>query len=164
MPGGNVVMPFVDYWNKVFKWRENQESKLWTRRFQWGDFANAAVSKVVDLTNFRAGAIIEGAFILLVQNFTGGGSSTATFSIGTTAAATAYVNAQNVFAGAGANDPIFRAGATLVPGTALNATHPAQSATVRFTLTVDVNTNLLTQGIVDVFLRLRFVALRPSAT
>jgi hypothetical protein len=164
MPGGNVVTPFVDYWSKAFKWRENQESKLWTRRYQWGDFAAAAVTKVIDVTNFRAGAIIEGAFILLVQNFTGGGAGSATFSAGTTAAATAYINAQNVFAGAAANDPIFRAGATLVPGTALNATHPIQSATVRFTLTADVNTNLLTAGIVDVFLRLRFVAIKPSAT
>lgn len=164
MPGGNVVMPWVDPWRKAFRWRENETSKLWTRRYQWGDFAAAAVTKVVDVVNFRAGAIIEGAFLLLVQNFTGGGAGSATFSAGTTGSATAYINAQNVFAGAAANDPIFRVGATLVPGTALNATHPAQSATVRFTLTTDVNTNLLTAGILDVFLRLRFIALRPSST
>lgn len=164
MPGGNVVTPFVDYWRKGFHWRENEGTKLWTRRYQWGDFTAAATSKVIDVTNFRAGALIEGAFILLVQNFTGGGNATATFSAGTTGAATAYVNAQDVFAGAAAFDPIFRAGATIVPGTALNATHPTPSATVRFTLTTSVNTSLLTAGIVDVFLRLRFVAIRPSAT
>jgi hypothetical protein len=164
MPGGNVVTPFVDYWRKAFKWRENETSKLWTRRYQFGDFAAAAVSKVIDITNIRAGALIEGAFILLVQNFTGGGSGSATFSMGTTGSATAYVNAANVFAGAAANDPIFRAGATQVPGTAMNATHPTQSATLRLTLTVDVNTNLLTTGILDIFVRMRFVSIKPSAT
>jgi hypothetical protein len=164
MPGGNVVTPGVDPWAKAYRWRENQETKLWTRRYQWGDFAAAATAKVIDVTNFRAGALIEGAFILLVQNFTGGGNATATFSAGTTGAATAYINAQDVFSGAAANDPITRHGATLVPGTALNETHPTASATVRFTLTTSVNTNLLTAGIVDVFLRLRFIAMRPSAT
>lgn len=164
MPGGNVVTPFVDPWRKAFKWRENEGSKRWVRRYQWGDFAAAAVSKVIDVTNFRAGAVIRGAWILLVQNFLGGGAGSCTFSAGTTAAATAYINAANVFAGAAANDPIFRTGATLVPGTALNASHPIQSATVRFTLTADVNVNLLTQGILDVILDLEFIALRPSSS
>jgi hypothetical protein len=163
MPGGNVVMPFVDYWNKAFKWRENQETKLWTRRFYAADFSAASHSKTVDLTNFRAAAIIEGAFALLQQNFAGGGAGSATFSAGTTGAATAYINAGSVFSGAAANDPVPVTGVTLVPGTFLNATHPIQSATVRFTLACDVNTNLLTTGVLDIFLRLRFVAIRPSA-
>lgn len=164
MPGGNVVIPFVDPWRKAFKWRENEGSKLLTRRYQYGDFSAAAVAKIIDITNIRAGAIIKGAFILLVQNFTGGGSSTCVFSMGTTGSATAYVNAANVFAGAAANDPIFRPGATIVPGTAMNATHPTASATLRLTLTADVNTSLLTAGILDIFVDVQFAAIRPSST
>jgi hypothetical protein len=164
MPGGNVVTPFVDYWNKAFKWRENQETKLWTRRYVAADFTASAHSKIVDITNFRAAAIIEGAFLLLEQNFAGGGAGSATFSAGTTGSATAYINAANVFTGAAANDPIPLTGVTLVPGTFMNATHPIQSATLRLTLACDVNTSLLTTGILDIFLRLRFVAIRPSAT
>lgn len=158
---GNVLVAGVDNLRRAFRWRQGEGSKLWSRRYQYTDFATAGVAQTVDVTPFPGGAFIEGAFILLVRNFIGGGASTATFSAGTTGAATAYINAANVFTGAAANQVLARAGATLVPGTPLNATNPALAGTVRFTLTADVNTSLLTQGILDVFLRLRFVAARP---
>ena len=161
--GGNVTTPYVDYLRKAFHWRENESSKLWVVRFYASSFSAASHSKIVDNTNFRGGAFIRGAWLLLQQNFAGGGAGSATFSAGTTGAATAYINAANVFTGASANNPIPLTGATLVPGTALNAANPAATATVRFTLACDVNTSLLTTGVVDVVLDLQFMSIRPSA-
>jgi hypothetical protein len=161
--GGNVQQCGVDPRRRAFRWRQDESSKLWTRRFQFATFATAGVAQTLDMTAFPGGALIEGAFLVLIQNFAGGGSATATFSAGTTGTPTAYINAADVFTGAAANAPIARPGATLVPGTFLQGTGNLDSgATVRFTLTVDVNTNLLTTGILDVYLRLRFVAIKPS--
>ncbi len=158
----NLMAAGVDNIRRGFRWRQNESAKLWYRRYQYGDFATAATTLVKDVTNFPGGAIIEGAYIALIQNFTGGGNATATFSAGTTGSATAYINAVDVFTGAAAFQPLMRAGATLVPGTPLNATNPAAAATVRFTLTTSVNTNLVTAGILDVFLKLTFIALKPT--
>lgn len=131
---------------------------LWTRRFHYADFAAAAATGNKDISGFPGGLVIEGAWAWLITNFTGGGAGSATLSIGTTGSPALYVAATSVFSGARKA----LVGLTLVPGTFLNPTTPTDSATVRFQLIANVNTNLLTAGAVDVYLRLRAVSLRVS--
>lgn len=131
---------------------------LWTRRFSYLDFAAAATTGNKDVTGFPGGLAIEGAFFWLITNFTGGGAGSATLSAGTTGSATAYVAATSVFTGA--RKAVV--GVTIVPGTFLDATTPTGAGTIRFALVSDVNTNLLTAGTVDVYVRLRAVSLRTS--
>ena len=139
-------------------WKQNAGSQLWTRRLYFSSFAAAATTGNVDIAGFPGGIEIEGAYAWLITNFTGGGAATATLSIGTTSSAAAYMAATSVFSGARKQ----LVGLTLVPGTFLNATTPTASATVRFALVASVNTNLLTAGSVDVFLKLRSASLRTS--
>lgn len=138
-----------------YRWRANQETKLWYRTLYYSQFSAAAGSATLDDATFPGGMLIEGAFIYIFAAFTGGAVSATTFSLGTTGSATAYVNAQDVFTAAG----LFKPGATIVPGTPLNATSPLAAGTVRFTInTTTANTNALTAGRVDVYMRLRNVA------
>ncbi len=138
-----------------FRWRQNQESKLWSRTLYFSSFAAAAGTATLDDATFPGGTLIEGAFVYIYAVFTGGAVSATTFSMGTTGSATAYVNAVDVFAAAG----IFKTGATIVPGTAMNATSPLAAGTVRFTInTTTANTNALTAGRVDCYIRTRSVA------
>ncbi|HXU06349.1 MAG TPA: hypothetical protein VN903_35580 [Polyangia bacterium] len=138
-----------------FRWRQNQESKLWARTLYFSSFSAAAGSATLDDATFPGGTLIEGAFIYIYAVFAGGAVSATTFSMGTTGSATAYVNAQDVFTAAG----IFKPGVTIVPGTPMNATSPLAAGTVRFTVTTTTaNTNALTTGRVDCYIRTRSVA------
>lgn len=140
-----------------YRWRQNQETRLWTRRFYYSQFSAAAGSATLDLTNFPAGLAIEGAFCWIKAAFTGGAVSATAFSAGTTGSATAYINAVDVFTAAS----LTKQGATLTPGTMLNMTTPNGAGTVRLTIaTTTANTNALTAGAVDLFLRLRAVRLQ----
>lgn len=139
-------------------WRQDGGSQIWQRRLYFSQFAAAATTGNVDIGGFPGGLMIEGAGAWLITNFAGGGSATATLSIGTTASAAAYFAATSVFSGARK----LMVGKTLVPATALNASTPTAAGTVRFQLITDTNTNVLTTGAVDVFLWLRSLALRTS--
>lgn len=164
--GGNILIPGVDPRERAFRWQQNEASKLFGHRFTYRDFAAAATSKTIDFTVFQPLALMEGAFVLLTQNFAGGGAGSATFSTGRPAAPTGWINAVNVFTGASAGKAIALAGSSQSPGTFVNAANAADvvpAGSVRFTLTCDVNTNLLTTGILDVYLRLRFVSTKLSA-
>lgn len=149
-----VVSPRV----RAVNWVQDQGTQLWTRRFSFKDFAAAATTGNKDVDGFPGGLTIEGAFFWLITNFTGGGAGSATLSAGTTGSAAAYVAATSVFTGA--RKAVV--GLTLVPGTFLNASTPTDSGTIRFALVSDVNTNLLTAGAVDVYVRLRAASLRIS--
>ena len=148
----------VDWKRQNVSWAQDDSAMLWRRRLYFSDFAAAATTGNKDIASFPGGLLIEGAFFWLITNFTGGGAATATLSAGTTGSAAAYVAATDVFAGA--RKAIV--GLTLVPGTFLNASVPTDSATVRFALVASVNTNLLTTGSVDVYLRLRAASLEVS--
>jgi len=151
-----IQQVFVNYLKRSFNFDENEGEKLWTRRFAAAGWSAAATTVDIDITTFNGGLEILGAYAWLAQNFTGGAVATATLSVGTTGTPTAYINAQNLFAGA----PTQRPGVTLVPGTFLNAPANA-SGTVRFRLIVTgANTSALTTGVVDVFLILRAVKLK----
>lgn len=152
----------VDSLRYGFRWREGQEAKLWHRRFYVAQFSAAAVTKVIDVTTFPGGMLVEGGHATLIQNFAGGGASTCVLSAGTTGATTKYINAQNIFTGASAGVVVGILGATQVPGIFLNTSAPSGLGTVRFTVTADVNTNLLTTGIIDIFLRLRACKIDPA--
>jgi hypothetical protein len=140
-----------------FRWRQDQETRLWSRRFYYSQFSAAAGSATLDVTGFPGGLLIEGAFCWIHTAFTGGAVSATAFSAGTTGSATAYINAQDVFTAAS----LLKPGVTIVPGTPLNATTPNGAGTVRLTIaTTTANTNALTAGNVDLFLRLRAVRLQ----
>lgn len=155
---GNLTTPGVEPIKFGYRLRQNQEAKLWFRQFYFSQFSAAAGSKTLDLTNFAGGLIIEGAYCYVHTAFTGGAVSATAFSAGTTGAATAYINAQDVFTAADVVLP----GATLVPGTTLStSTTPRATATVRLTLaTTTANTNALTAGSLTLFLILRAVRLQ----
>lgn len=139
-----------------FRWRANQESKLWTRTLYYSQFSAAAGSATLDDSALPGGMIIEGAYLYIYATFKGGAVSATTFSLGPTGSPTAYINAQDVWTTAS----IMMPGATLVPGTPLNATTPTAAGTVRFTInTTTANTNALTTGRLDVYMILRAVAL-----
>jgi hypothetical protein len=140
-------------------WTQAGPSQLWTRRLYFSQFAAAATTGNLDIAGFPAGMVIKGAYAWLIANFTGGAVGSATLSIGTTGAATAYMAATSVFTGARKQ----LVGLTQVPGLFLNATTPTAAGTVRFALVTTVaNTNALTAGAVDVFLDLAAVPLRVS--
>lgn len=151
------VPPVIEPIKWGYRWRENQESRLFTRQFYFSQFAAAAGSKTLDFT-MRGGLIIEGAFCYVHTAFTGGAVSATAFSAGTTGGATAYINAQDVFT----NADVVLPGVTLVPGTTLStSTTPRAAATVRLTIaTTTANTNALTAGSLTLFLRLRAVRLQ----
>lgn len=153
---GRVQQLFINYLKRSFNWDENEGEKLWSRRFAAAAWSAAATTVNVDINTFNASVEILGAYAWLAQNFTGGAVATATLSVGTVGTPTAYINVQNVFAGA----PTQRPGVTIVPGTFLNAPANA-SGTVRFQLIVTgANASVLTTGVVDVFLILRAVKLK----
>ncbi len=146
-------------------WLQTDQSSLYFRkRVYFTDFATAATTGNVDVlqpdpwTHFPAGIEIEGAGISLITNFTGGGAGTATLSVGTTGDAVAYVAATSVFSGAYKKI----AGKTLVPFTFLEGTGAPAKSTVRVALVCDVNTNLLTAGKADIYLKLRAVSVRNT--
>ena len=153
---GAVQYPPVEPIKFGFRWRENQESKLFTRRFYFSQFSAASTSATLDLTAFAGGIVIEGAFVWIPVAWTGGAVSATTFSAGTTGSATAYINAVDVFTA----NLLVKAGVTQTPGTVLNTTTPTASGTIRLTVTTtSANTNALTAGSVDLFLRLRAIRL-----
>ncbi len=155
---GNVQTPGVEPIKWGYRFRQNQESRLWTRQFYFSQFSAAAGTKVLDLTTFAGGLIIEGAFCYVHTAFTGGAVTATTFSTGTTGSATLYINAQDVFTAADVVLP----GAAIVPGTTLStSTTPRAAATVRLTInTTTANTSALTAGSLTLFLRLRAVRLQ----
>lgn len=127
-------------------------------------FAAASTTGNYDITNFPGGVILEEAFLFLRTNFTGGGAGTATISVGSTGAATSYVLATSVFSGAPkAIGAVVAEKGTLMalPNTNfVNASTPTAAGTIRVQLVADVNTNLLTAGNADLFLKLRAVSAR----
>ena len=131
------------------------------RRLNYQDFAAAATTGNLDLTGFPGGLVVEGAFLYLVSVFAGGSVSAATLSVGTTSDAEKYVAATNVFTGATAPAAIL--GKTLVPGVFLNTTTPTGAGTIRVQmLTTTANTNALTSGKADLYVRLRAASIRNS--
>jgi hypothetical protein len=158
MAGGNVTTPGVEPIKWGYRFRQNQECRLWTRQFYFSQFSAAAGSKVLDITNFAGGLLIEGAFCYVHTAFTGGAVSATAFSAGTTGSAALYINAQDVFTNADAVLP----GVAIVPGTTLStSTTPRATATVRLTIaTTTANTNALTAGSLTLFLYLRAVRLQ----
>ncbi len=137
---------------------QDSNAIMFWRRVQIADFAAAGTTNNLDLTGFPGGLFIEGAFISRVVAFAGGGSATATLSLGTTGDVTKYIAASDVFTGSAG----IVVGKTLVPGTVLNTTTPTASATIRVQLVTDVNSNLLTAGKADIYIRLRAASLRTA--
>lgn len=145
------------------RWKTNGAAFLWTVRLNFKSFAAAALTADQDFTGFVGGSVIEGAFLLFNQNWTGGAVATATLQVGTTATPNLYVAATSVFAGATTTAPLPIVGLTLVPGTFLNAANPMGAGTVRVRLTTTVaNTNALTAGVADLYIRLRFPFFRAK--
>jgi hypothetical protein len=146
-----------------WRWKANGGAGVFTERVYFRDFAAAATTANLDLTGFPGGIVIEGAFVMFNTNFTGGAVATCTMSVGTTGSPAAYVAATTVFSGATVTAPIANVGLTLVPGTFLNAATPLGAGTVRVQLITTVaNTNALTAGVADIWLRLRAVAFRAK--
>lgn len=137
---------------------QDDGSILFWRRVQYQDFAAGATTGNLDLTGFPGGLLVEGAFIFSVTNFTGGGAGSATLSAGSTGDAEKYVAATSVFSGS----PKAVVGKTIVPGTFLNTSTPTAAGTVRIALVADVNTNLLTAGKADIYIKLRAASIRNS--
>jgi hypothetical protein len=147
------------------RWKANGAAFLWTQRLYFSQYAAAATTGNFDISGFPGLAVIEGAWVLLSQNFTGGAVATSTFSVGTTASPALYVAATTVFATAATKTaPTALVGLTLVPGTYLGtAAAPASSATIRTQVVTTVgNTNVLTAGQLDLYVRLRFTAYRAK--
>lgn len=139
---------------------QDENSILFWKRVSFKDFAAASTTTNLDLTGFPGSLVVEGGFLSLVQVFAGGGAGSATLSMGTTVSATAYVTASNVFTGA--TNKIY-VGATIVPGTMLTAATDATGpGTLRIQLVSNVNTNLLTTGKADLYLRMRAVSIRTT--
>jgi hypothetical protein len=148
------------------RWKANGAAFMWTRRVYFRDFAAAALTGDLDVVGFPGGVVIEGAGALVNTPFSGGAAATATLSAGTTGSPALYMAAQDVFTTTAATPTAPKAlvGLTLVPFTFLGtAATPLALSTVRFRLTTTVgNTNVLTAGVADVFLRLRAVAYRAK--
>ena len=146
------------------RWKANGAAFLWTQRIYFNEYNAASTTTNFDLTGFPGLAVIEGAWVLVNTNFTGGGAGSATFSVGTTGSPALYVAATSVFATAATKTvPVALVGLTLVPGTYLGtAATPAAAATVRTQLISNVNTNLLTAGVLDLFIKLRYTAYRAK--
>lgn len=129
------------------------------------DFNAATTTTNFDLPNFPAGALIEDVFFVCRANFTGGGNASATISIGSTATPTLYVLAKSVFA---TTPPQILGIVAADKGTAfsspqsnfVNQGNPFAQGTVRVQLITSVNANLLTSGVVDVFIEIRGVSIR----
>jgi hypothetical protein len=133
---------------------------LFWKRVSYKDFSAASTTTNLDLTGFPGSLLVEGAFMSLVQVFAGGGASSATLSAGRTTAATAFIAAGSVFTGV--TTKIFT-GATLTPGNMLTASTDATGAgTLRIQLISDVNTNLLTSGKADIYVRFRAASIRTA--
>ena len=151
----------IDYDKSVApRWEANNGACVWTRRVYFSNFAAAALTGNLDIGGFGPGPIvIEGCWAIVNTPFAGGAAATATLSAGTTASPALYMAATNVFTTTGATPtaPVVNVGLTLVPGTMLaTAATPLNTATVRFQLVTTVgNTNVLTAGVADVYLRLR---------
>jgi len=146
----------LDYPGSKTNWAMDRAAGLWKRRFTYRDFAAAGTTNDVDLP-FPGGLTIEGAFIWLVETFAGGNVATGTASAGTTGNSVAYVTTSDVLATA----PAVYSGVALDPGIFLNQTSPNALGTVRVELITDVNSDLLTAGAFDLYLKLRGVALKP---
>jgi hypothetical protein len=148
------------------RWKANGAAFIWTRRVYFRDFAAAAVTGDLDVVGFPGAVLVEGAYAMVNTPFTGGAAATATLSAGTTGSPALYMAAQDVFSTTAATPTAPKAlvGLTLVPGTYLGtAATPLATSTVRFRLTTTVgNTNVLTAGVADVFLRLRATAYRAK--
>ena len=146
------------------RWKANGAAFVWTERIYFNNYNQASTTTNFDLLGFPGGVMIEGAWVLVNTNFTGGGAGSATFSAGTTGTPTLYVAATSVFATAGTKTvPVALVGAAQVPGTFLGtAATPLASATVRTQLVVNVNTNLLTAGVLDFYMRLRACTYRAK--
>lgn len=128
-------------------------------RFGFTNFNVAATTVNADLTGFPGGVVIEGAFVSIRANFTGGGAASAMISVGTVATPGAYVAPADAFAGA---VPRIFVGVTIVPGTFLaGVATPLAAGTVRTQLVASVNGSLLTAGRADVFLKLAAVSVTP---
>lgn len=163
MPQNHAVMVNPKtYGDNLFT---DQGSLYFRKRVYFNDFSAAATTVNADVqfpnpwTHFPSGIEIEGAGLSLVTNFTGGGVTAATLSIGTTGAPTLYLVATDVFTGAYKT----MTGAFIAPFTFLaGAGAPAQS-TVRLQLvTTTANANLLTAGKADIYLKLRAVSIRTT--
>lgn len=133
-------------------------------RVYYSDFATAAttgeisVLRPVPWANFPAGIEIEGAGLSLITNFTGGGNATATLAIGSATDPDLYLDETDVFTGAYKS----AVGLTIVPFTMVAGTGAPAKGTVQVTLVTSVNTNLLTAGKADIYLKLRAVSLRTT--
>jgi hypothetical protein len=132
----------------------------------FNNFATAATTVNYDLPNFPAGALLEDAFFVNRQNWTGGAIASATMSIGTVASPTLYVLAKSVFGGAPAALGVVNAdkgvGITSPQTLFLNQATPwTAPTTVRVQLVTSANANTLTQGRCDIFLLMRAVSVRP---
>jgi hypothetical protein len=139
---------------------QDESAILFWKRVSFKDFAAASTTTNLDLTGFPGSLLVEGGFISVVQLFSGGGAGSATLSVGTTVSATAFVTASNVFTGA--TNKIY-VGAAIAPGTMLTAATDATGpGTLRIQLASNVNTNLLTFGKADIYVRFRAASIRTS--
>ncbi len=55
-----------------YRWRQNQEAKLWYRTLYFSQFSAASTSATLDDATFPGGTIIEGAYINAQDVFTAG--------------------------------------------------------------------------------------------
>ena len=131
------------------------------------DFAAASTTGNFDLVNFPGGLILEDCWAILRQEFSGGAVATATLSVGINGASTQFILAQNVFTGAGAPLPLGVAPAQKgvmysSPTTVfLVQATPWTVGNIRVACVTSVaNTNALTAGKVDLFLKLRASSVR----
>ena len=149
---------YVDQWTLLFR-----------KRVYFTDFAAAATTVNLDTqlgqsvwTQFPAGLEILGAYFSFSQNFTGGAVGSCTLSAGTTGSPAAYVAATSVFTGA----PKINVGLTQVPGTFLSGSgsYPfTGNGTVRIQMVTTVaNTNALTAGRADFYMRLQAASIRTT--
>jgi hypothetical protein len=158
----------IDYDKAVApRWEANNGSCVFTRRVYFSQFAAAALTGDLDMGGFGPGPIaVEGAWLILNTPFSGGAAATATMSAGTTGSPALYMAATDVFTTNAATPtaPKVNVGLTLVPGTMLaTAATPLATATIRLRLTTTVgNTNVLTAGVADFYVRLRPVTYRAK--
>jgi hypothetical protein len=138
------------------------ESKIWRRRYTFKDFNAATTTTNFDL-QFPGGVIIERGYISLITVFSGGAAATATFSLGTTGSPATYLAATNVFTGATAAGNVTVATAAGLNNPLAGVATPTAVGTVRAQLITTVgNTNVLTQGVVDVYLTLRALSFKTT--
>lgn len=162
----SIIRSFVSSPKRYEQSWETDGGSLTTRiSLSWLDFAVGATTANYDIGNIPGGFLIEDAWVVVRQNFTGGAVSAATMSVGSTGSPTIYVLATSVFSGA----PVYigqanaqKGAAFTSPATAfVNTALPPAVGTVRVQLvTTTANANALTAGKADLFMRMLATSVR----